>query len=261
MAGQELRLLHVPVDSGDGCGILNGEPDANVRAELIRQVTAATARHSGHAIFEFLTRLTQPDTLAKAEEAAHRVNAFMLQFTQGMARDEVKRAARRFALVGYAGELASEWDITGWRPGRAIAAAQALFDRWLSAWGTAARHDETTFLEHLEVWLSGNRPGHFAEVDSVTLDMTVHAERALTNMKPFYGFTAATEQGRVYYINAAGWQALTQGFAKSLVIETLTATGRFEKDPKGNKGKQVRVGDRAKNGRYYIFQEESSHVE
>jgi hypothetical protein len=137
-----------------------------------------------------------------------------------------------------------------------VSAATTIFNRWAAGWGTAARHDETVFLEHLEVWLSGNCAGHFAEVDAVTLDLTINAERALTGMRPFYGFTADTAAGRVFYLNAAGWAALTKGFARGLVIETLTAAGRLEKDPRGNKGKVMRVGDRSQSGaRYYIIRE------
>lgn len=256
MAGQELRLLHIPAHSGDGCGILNGLTDSNARTELIRQVDAAVSQHHGHPIQEFLTRLTRPENLAQSAAAAVHVKAMAGRLTEGVESDEVKRAALRFALVGFAGELASEWGITGWTPGHAFRAAQVLFNRWLSAWGTAARHDETTFLEHLEVWLSGNRTGHFAEVDPVTLDMTLDAERTLTTLRPFYGYTANADTGRTFYLNAAGWQALTKGFARSLVIETLTAAGRLEKDPKSSKGKQVRVGDRSIGGqRFYVIRE------
>lgn len=35
MAGQELRLLHIRADAGDGCGILNGLTDSHARVELI----------------------------------------------------------------------------------------------------------------------------------------------------------------------------------------------------------------------------------
>jgi len=260
MAGQELRLLHIRADAGDGCGILNGLADPLARVELIRQVDAAVTQHHGHPIQTYLTRLAHPDNLTQAADAAQHVKALMLQFATGITSDEAKRAAQRFALVGFAGELASDWQITGWAAGRATQAAECLFHRWLDQWGTATRHDETTFLEHLDAWLSGNSTGHFAEVDPVTRELTMNAERALTGMRPFFGYVANAQDGRVFYLNAAGWQAMTKGFARSLVIETLTAAGRLEKDPKSNKGRVIRIGDHCTTTRYYVIRE-AGHAE
>lgn len=260
MAGQELRLLHIPVDAGDGCGILNGLADSDARSALIREVNVAVSRHHGHPIRAFLDRLTRRETVATAPNAANHLTQFVDAMTRGSISDEVKRGAQRFAMVGYAGELASDWGITGWAPGRARSAAETLFRRWLATWGTAARHDETVFLEHLEVWLSGNRPGRFAEVDPVTLATLQAAERAMTSMRPFFGYVAATPEGWRYFLNAAGWQDLTKGVSRDLAIDTLLATGRLEKDPRGTKGKLVRVGDRSSPGRYYIVREGGDHA-
>jgi putative DNA primase/helicase len=100
MAGQELRLLHIPVDSGDGCGILNGLTDGAARTDLIRAVDTAVAKNHGVPIQEFLTRLTHPENLAQTADAAVKVKALTQTLTDGIASDEVKRAALRFALVG-----------------------------------------------------------------------------------------------------------------------------------------------------------------
>ena len=49
----------------------------------------------------------------------------------------------RFALVGLAGELATEAALTGWAPGDAAKAAQTCFKAWLTERGTVgAREDQ-----------------------------------------------------------------------------------------------------------------------
>ena len=53
---------------------------------------------------------------------------------------------------------------------------------------------------------------------------------------------------------------MTKGFARSLVIETLTAAGRLEKDPKSNKGRVIRIGDHCTTTRYYVIRE-AGHAE
>lgn len=53
---------------------------------------------------------------------------------------------------------------------------------------------------------------------------------------------------------------MIRGFARSLVIETLTTIGRLEKDPRGNKGRVIRVGDRCTTTRYYVIRD-AGHAE
>src|ERR1022692_4696747 len=57
------------------------------------------------------------------------------------ATGEVKRAADRFAVIAAAGELATEWNLTGWRQGEATEAAQRCFREWLGRRGTAGPSD------------------------------------------------------------------------------------------------------------------------
>ena len=57
------------------------------------------------------------------------------------ATGEVKRAADRFAVIAAAGELASEWGITGWGAGEATVAAKRCFLDWLNRRGTTGASD------------------------------------------------------------------------------------------------------------------------
>ena len=44
---------------------------------------------------------------------------------------EIRRVLDAFALIAVAGELASQWEITGWPEGAATAAVQEVAKRWL----------------------------------------------------------------------------------------------------------------------------------
>jgi putative DNA primase/helicase len=46
-----------------------------------------------------------------------------------------KRAAARFALIGLAGELATDYGVTGWQVGAAVEAAAHGFKLWQSMRG------------------------------------------------------------------------------------------------------------------------------
>ncbi len=187
MAGQELRIAHVRVDSGDGCGIFTGLADPKARLELLTRVDAASRQHHGTAIREYLAWLTDPERLLQVQTARHHVERLMQEWV-GQDTGEVQRAAPRFALVGYAGELATEAGITGWAAGRALAAAGAVYKRWRADWGDGKR-DETNFLAHAEEWLAANSMGHFAEVDSNTRLMTDDSSARRALLKPFCGYT------------------------------------------------------------------------
>lgn len=50
---------------------------------------------------------------------------------------EIYRVAERFAVVGAAGEVATEARITGWRPGAALESAKGCFAHWLENRSTA----------------------------------------------------------------------------------------------------------------------------
>ena len=64
MAGQELRLLHIAADAGDGCGILTGLTHSRARTDFIQRINAAVQQQHGTPIRAFLERLTLPETLA-----------------------------------------------------------------------------------------------------------------------------------------------------------------------------------------------------
>src|SRR5262249_25502444 len=68
------------------------------------------------------------------DEIAHRVRVAQDGITERMvggSRDgQILRAARRFALVAAAGELAIQLGVLPWRPGSAEAAAEELFSTW-----------------------------------------------------------------------------------------------------------------------------------
>ena len=44
---------------------------------------------------------------------------------------EIKRAARRFGAVAFAGEIASQHGVTGWSDGEAARSAALVFEAWL----------------------------------------------------------------------------------------------------------------------------------
>jgi uncharacterized protein (DUF927 family) len=130
-AGQEVRVLDIPADTGRYglFGELHGFPDARALADALR---AAAGRYYGTAGLAWLEQLAaDPDGFAAA--AREVVETFSAAYVPAGADGQVLRAAQRFALVAAAGELAAGAGVLPWPPGEAERAAAVCFAAWLEA--------------------------------------------------------------------------------------------------------------------------------
>jgi putative DNA primase/helicase len=148
-AGQEVRLLDVPavVERGHGAfETLHGADDGAAFARLLRH---AAVHHHGHAIRAFLEYLA--GQLAERDDfivrsLADPAQAWERRHVPDGADGQVRRAARRFAVIAVAGELATRAKVTGWSQGAAAGAAAAILQDWLSLrGGIGSREDQHLF--------------------------------------------------------------------------------------------------------------------
>lgn len=158
--GQALRVLEIPSDRERfGCfDELHGYADG----ALFAQAVAEAARSSfGTPAHSFLTAFLS----FGAEAVRSRLNALMADFRNayrpsGTASD-ADRAVERFAFVAAAGELATEWGLTGWRKDDALRAASVVLDLWFQGRGTRGSYDEHQALKQFRANLFRLEPSHF----------------------------------------------------------------------------------------------------
>jgi len=85
-------------------------------------------------------------------------NGFMKKFLEThvsqRASGEVFRAARRFALVAFAGEYASSLGITGWPEGETTRAAVTCFKAWLDRRGSVGAGDIEAAIAQVRLFLT-----------------------------------------------------------------------------------------------------------
>ena len=126
-AGQEVRLLDIEADAGAGMGVFENLHETATPDEFARHLGLAARTYYGTPARAFLEVVA-----SRHEEFRKAVRRFSQDFltkhVPDGSSDEVSRAAGRFALVGAAGELATEFGVTGWREGEAEGAAKACFD-------------------------------------------------------------------------------------------------------------------------------------
>ena len=131
-AGQEMRLLDIVVE-GRRFGAfddLHGAADGSVFADSLKSATTAAYGTAGPAFVEALLRNCEI-TIAWAKRAMEFYGRRMVE-DHGCAGDgQIQRAVTRFALIAVAGELATQFGLTGWARGDAIKAASEVFGDWL----------------------------------------------------------------------------------------------------------------------------------
>jgi putative DNA primase/helicase len=210
-AGQEVRMVDIPLDAGQGMGGLEETHGAESPGAFVEQLTRACATHygtAGRALIEWAAAHfgELPGQLREQIER-HRDD-----FTPAHAAEQVRRVATRFALVAAAGELASGAGLTGWRQGEAAAAARACFNAWLAARGHVENGEEVAMLAQVRAFLEKNG------------DATVHLDaprrrRSPAEHGPARRLQAPGEQGR--RAHQVGWRA---GMGRE---------GRFPRRPRG----------------------------
>lgn len=161
-AGQELRLADIPADAGAGLGCfeeLHNQPNGH---EFAKALAAVMGKYYGTAFPEFVRQaLSARETLGTSLREAQAV--FEKSTLTNTASGQARRAAARFALVGAAGEFATEWGITGWNAGESMKAAQSCFKAWLVAYGGEGNHEQRTMLDKVRRFLESHGEARFAD--------------------------------------------------------------------------------------------------
>lgn len=155
MAGQEVRMVDIPLDAGQGMGgveILHGHETPGALVEAITTAAARCYGVAGRAWLEWACG-HQGELSERLAFMVDELRAIMLPRGGG---EQVRRVARRFALVGAAGELASEAGITGWEAGTASASVRRCFADWLAARGHLDNGEDAQALAQVRAFVEKN---------------------------------------------------------------------------------------------------------
>jgi putative DNA primase/helicase len=125
-------------------------------------IKRTAAQHHGQAGRAFLEKLTfdASDLCAMLEE----VKAAPMFATDGTEGQD-KRAAARFALIGLAGELATDYGVTGWPVGAAGDAAAHGFKLWQSMRGKG-NDERRQILQRVSGFIERHGDGRFSDADT-----------------------------------------------------------------------------------------------
>lgn len=211
-AGQSVRLLDIPVARQFGAwDNLHGAESPAAFSDALKR---SALKHHGHAGRAFLEKLTR-DTADYCAEL-DKIKALPLFATDGT-DGQPKRAAARFALAGMAGELATEYGITGWAAGDAVKAAGQAFRLWLTERGASVRGNAERWqiAEQVQGFIERHGDGRFSDI-AYTGDVQTR-DRA--------GWWRDTDDGREYLFTRDGMREALKGFDFKRALDTLQESG------------------------------------
>jgi putative DNA primase/helicase len=231
-AGQEVRVLEIKADAGKGIGVfeqLHGFKDGAALAEHIR---LAPDRNCGHAAGEFLGHITK-DTTTLARFISESRTAFIAANCPADADGQVRRACGRFAIIGIAGELATQCGITGWSEGEAKAAAVRCWRDWLEDRGGTGAAETRESFRQVRLFLEQHGESRF----SLAWDKA--NERAIVNRA---GFRKVSGDGATYYVLPEVWRReVCKGLDPAAVASAMAERGWLLKGDGRNLMQKPRV--------------------
>lgn len=159
--GQEVRMADIPADAGAGMGAFEFLHGREGGADFARHLTGQAGSVYGAAGRAWLQWLTEhADTLkARIREAVRRL---AVQIVPETASSQVGRVGEHFAVVGAAGELATEAGLTGWAQGEAERAARDCLNAWLVARGGIGNGEVSAMLRQVRRFLEAHGEGRFS---------------------------------------------------------------------------------------------------
>lgn len=228
-AGQLLRLLNIPATGKYGAfDNLHGEESGAVFADSVKD---AATRHYGVVGIAFLEHLTHDSTDYVSKLAEVKALPLFSSDESG----QHKRAATRFALIGMAGELATDYGLTGWESGESIMAAAECFRRWQKGHG-AGNKERSLIARAVAGFIERHGDARFSSAVEDNRTAPVR-DRA--------GWWSDKDGSRTYLFTAEGMRDATKGFSLSAALDELELMGALPKpDSSGKRAHPHRIGGR-----------------
>ena len=232
-AGQEVRVCEVPADRAKFGSFddLHGTGDP---AQFAQTVGQAARDNYGTAALAFVGRFRD----IGRDQVRRRLDISMQSFRErnrsAGAAPEVERILDRFAFVAAAGELATEWDVTGWPKGAAMRGAETAYSHWLQRRGTPGSFDLQQALDHIRSTLLAHAPARLQRHRQGKPERDQRVNNRL-------GFAELDEKGEVieYQFPDHLPAELCGLYGHELAVKALRSIGALVKESEGRNPKRT----------------------
>lgn len=224
-AGQELRMAEMPADAGASMGVFESIHGTATPELFARRVTEAAGKYYGTALRAWLHKLAECDHESITEQVETAAKLFIDAHLTSEAHGQAKRVARRFALVGAAGEIATTFGITGWQRGEAIKAAGRCYKDWLSKRGGESDQEQRAMLQQVRAFLEQHAESRFTSTERSEIDEK-HAPRTAYRAGFRRPVSTTTGQAWEYLVLPSVWRTdVCKGFDSVAVARLMHARG------------------------------------
>lgn len=240
-AGQEVRFADLPADAGHGQGLFEHVHDHDTPDAFARHLRVVTGQYFGAPLRAFLHLLTQDLAQSGNEVVQDRLRVRMGEIMREWlhpypeASGQVRSVAARFAMVAAAGELATQYGLTGWDQDTPGVMAGICFEAWLAERGTVGRREDEQAVAQLRDFIAKNGEARFERwVDPVQADAAQSeesqppGERFRTQNRAGWKRWMKGDGGRYewrYFLTAEGMSEALAGLNRRNAVQTLIETG------------------------------------
>ncbi len=243
MAGMGVRFIDVPISGAFGAfDELHNRKNGQELADDLRRLGDS---YYGTVGYEWITKLvTNSDAQNKINEA---IGKFVQAVVKPEHSNEVQRVAQHFGLMAAAGELATSYNLTGWKRRQAWNTIKKLFEQWVKGRaGGAGSSDLANILNQLDT--------------AITTEPHKFPNEKFEAAREELGFRASNlEHGNVICLHQASIPLICKNRNPKLTIERLANAGVLVMtEKKGTQLRKIRKWPREgrpadKNKRYIVI--------
>lgn len=247
-AGQEVRLIEIPADTGV-YGLFENLHGFEEGADFSSYLKDACTRYYGTASRAFLSQLVK--TIDEGIDFIKTViDGLKQRYLPKNSSSQVIRVFSHLSLIAGAGELASHFGITNWESGTAADGVMKCFQDWLQARGGFGMQEEKVAIDQVKSVFQLHGESRFSPWDRNADDKM----RTVNRM----GYRKETNEGLEFFVFTQVFRdEVCKGLDYQFVEKVCLKQGILFPDDKGNPTRPERFPGCKKTERCYRFKMES----
>ncbi|MBD1228586.1 DUF927 domain-containing protein [Xenorhabdus griffiniae] len=172
-AGQQARFVDIPAIVSDENGVFDTLHGSGTAKEFADSLNALTTKYYGCAGISWLEKLTASTRSELVDRLRELITEFKSSYRPDDAGAQLDRVLERFALCAAAGELATEWGITGWDTEESLRCVGECFNAYIDDRGTTGDLEAVNGIERLRSYLSTYSESRFRSSSNDTGSMPI----------------------------------------------------------------------------------------
>lgn len=225
MAGQEVRIIDLPIDADCGSSLYENLHGCIDGAQLSNTLSERAKQYYGTALRSFLEHLCkEPDMYAK--RVVKEMEIFVTTHCPTDASGQVQRVCRKFALIASVGELAIEFGVFPYEKEEPSKAAVRWFHIWLTRRAGIGNLEVEKALKAIQETIELQGATHFVD--------TVHDSHVGYIQAGYLGYRWKDGGQHVYFILAPHFTRLCGNANKASVETELKKRGMVKLNQQGS---------------------------